>query len=253
MEIAREALTQLGLASSEAKVYFALLELESSTVGPIIEKAQVPDSKIYLILEKLKEKGLASFVIKNNVKHFQAAGPERLVQLIEERERKLAEQKLRLEEEVIPAIEERRRLTEDKQEAIVYESMAGLHSAFQLILDALSRGDEYYVFMLGEELATPQAVRFFNSFHAKRIERGIAIRLLSHKRNQKIVAKWHTTPDLQIRYTSQKLPVGTFLFSGHVMTVIWGERPTAFVIKSHKNYEHYKEFFEDVWASASAR
>lgn len=251
MEMVREALTQLGLAGSEAKVYFALLELESSTVGPIIEKAGVPDSKIYSLLEKLKEKGLASYVIKNNVKHFQAANPERLVRLIEEREEDLHEQKRRLIERVIPAIEERRKLTEDKQEATVYESMAGLAAAFQLILDTLSRGEEYYVFMLGEELATPGAIRFFNNFHAKRVQRGIAIRLLSHKRNRSIVDKWHNSPDLRIRYTSQKLPVGTFVFKDHIMTIVWGEKPTAFLIKSRKNYEHYREFFEDVWGKAS--
>ena len=51
-----KTLKGIGLTDSEIKVYFALLELESSTVGKIIEKSRVPDSKIYSILEKLKEK-----------------------------------------------------------------------------------------------------------------------------------------------------------------------------------------------------
>jgi hypothetical protein len=43
------------------------------------------------------------------------------------------------------------------------------------------------------------------------------------------------------------LPLGTYIFNGHVMTVVWGEVPTAFVIKSKKNYQYYKDFFEEVW------
>jgi len=34
------------------------------------------------------------------------------------------------------------------------------------------------------------------------------------------------------------------------MTVIWEGKPTAFVIKSRKNYDYYKDFFDDMWESA---
>jgi len=91
-----EVLMQLGLNESDVKVYFALLELESSSVGKIYEKAGVADSKIYVILEKLKGKGLVSFVVKNNVKHFQASDPKNLLRLISEKERELGEQKREL-------------------------------------------------------------------------------------------------------------------------------------------------------------
>src|SRR3990167_5138490 len=107
-----QILNQIGLNDSEIKVYFALLELETSTIGPIIEKAKVPDSKIYLILDKLKEKGLISFVIKNNVKHFQASDPKNLIHLLNEKERQIQEQKKELEENIIPQIEQRRKLAE---------------------------------------------------------------------------------------------------------------------------------------------
>src|SRR3989338_11592767 len=122
-------LKQLGLSEGEIKVYFALLELESSTVGKIIEKAGVPDSKIYTIMEKLKEKGLASFVIKNNVKHFQASDPKNILRLLNEKEKAIIAQKKEIEEKILPEIEKKRKLTEDKQEAVVYESMEGLMAA----------------------------------------------------------------------------------------------------------------------------
>lgn len=243
-------LTEIGLSESEIKVYFALLELESSTVGPIYKKAKVPDSKIYSILEKLKEKGLVSFVIKNNVKHFQAADPKNLIHLLNEKESKILEQKNELEEKIIPQIELQRTLKEEKNEAIVYESFDGLKSAFNLIIENLDKGDEYCVFMLGETLKEKKVIHFFQNYHKKRIEKGIKVRLLSEYYYKESINKFHKYKGMSIRYTEQKLPIGTFIFRNNVMTIIWEEKPTAFVIKSKQNYEYYKEFFEDLWKAA---
>ena len=70
-----ELLEAIGLTKSEIKVYLALLELGSSTTGPIVEKSGASSSKIYEILEKLIQKGLVGHVIKAGKKHFEAAPP----------------------------------------------------------------------------------------------------------------------------------------------------------------------------------
>src|SRR3989344_5620749 len=51
------AMQEAGLTEGEAKVYLALMELGSSTTGPIIEKAHVAKSIIYQLLDKLIQKG----------------------------------------------------------------------------------------------------------------------------------------------------------------------------------------------------
>ncbi|MFH0837291.1 MAG: helix-turn-helix domain-containing protein [Candidatus Aenigmatarchaeota archaeon] len=245
-----QTLNQIGLSGSEIKVYFALLKLESSTVGPIIKLSTVPDSKIYVILDKLKEKGLVSFVIKNNVKHFQASDPKNLIRLLNEKSNEIAEQKNKLEREIIPQIEARRKFTEDISEAIVYESYDGLRSAFNLIVDTLNRGDEYQVFMLGDALEDKRVIRFFQNYHKKRIERGINVRLLSNNMFRNTILKAHKYKGMKIRFTDKTLPIGTFVFKNHVMTIVWDEKPTAFVIKSRKNYDYYKEFFDETWENS---
>ncbi len=240
-------LAKLGFTESEIKVYFALLELESSTVGSIIERSKVPDSKIYAILEGLKQKGLVSFVVKNNVKHFQASDPKNLLYIIQQREEEIGEQKRELTEKIIPQIERRRKLTEEKQEAVVYETFDGIKSAFNIILATLNAGEEYQVFTLGEALKEKPVIRHFKNYHKKRMERGIKLRLIAHELFRNVINKYHRYKGMTIRFTKQKLPVGVYIFKGHVMTVIWGDKPTAFVIKSQRNYEYYKDFFEEVW------
>jgi HTH-type transcriptional regulator, sugar sensing transcriptional regulator len=244
-------LEQMGLSGSEIKVYFALLELETSTVGPIVERSGVQDSKIYSILEKLLEKGLASFVVKNNVKHFRAADPGNLVKLIGEKEELLRRQKEELEKTIIPEIEKRRKLTEEKQEATVYEGYEGFRSALYTMLDIVGDGGEYLVFMLGKDLEDERTVRFFISFHRHRQERRIKVRLLSNERFRKLIEEKHKHAGMDIRFTEQEIPIGTFIYPGHAATIVWGEKPAAFVIKSKKNYEYQREFFEDVWKKSS--
>ena len=92
-----ELLRNIGLTDSEIKVYLALIELGSSTKGPIVDKSKVASSKIYELLEKLMQKGLASYVIKSGVKYFESAPPLRLLDYIKEKESKLKQQEQQLQ------------------------------------------------------------------------------------------------------------------------------------------------------------
>lgn len=192
---------------------------------------------------------MASFVIKNNVKHFQASDPKNLLRLLEEKSNQISIQKKEIEK-IIPQIEERKKYKEETQEATVYEGFGGLKSVMNLILDSHKTGEEYQVFMLGESLNNIKLMRFFRDYHKKRIEKGIKVRLMSQEGYRENVQKNWKFKGMKIRFTKQKLPIGTFIFKGHVMTLIYGEKPTAFVVKSRKNYEYYKEFFEELWKLA---
>ena len=244
-----EILEQIGLSKNEIKVYFALLELDQSSATPIVKKSGIPNSKVYPIIEKLIKKGLVSYVIKNNVKYFQAADPKNLIDLLSIKEKQITQQKQEIEK-LIPQIELKRKLAKERQEATVYEGLDGVKVAFNNILNTLKSGEEYLVFMLGESLKEKTVIRFFQRYHRERIKKRIKVRLLSNIAFKNIVNRWHDYKNMKIRYTNQKLPVGTFIFQDYVMTVVWGERPTAFIIKSKKNYQFYKIFFEDIWKTA---
>lgn len=244
-------LEKLGLNTSEVKVYFALLKMGKSTVGPLITEAGVPDSKIYVILDKLKARGLASAVIENNVKHFQAADPQALLRLIDQQVADLNEQKERLQKEVIPAVK-RTKETEPAPEATAYSSYAGMKSAFDYLLFTLQPGEEYQVFMLKEALEDAKVVSFFRTHHKRRQERKIRVRLIGPVGMKAVIEKQHKYLGMVVRYSKQALPVGVFIFKDNVMTLLWTPQPVAFVIKSRANWEHYKKFFEDVWARSKS-
>ena len=85
-----EILKEIGLQDSEIKVYISLLKLKEATPSQITQYTGLHRSNIYDIIEKLKEKGLVSFVIKNNVKYFRASHPSKILDFIKEKEEKIS-------------------------------------------------------------------------------------------------------------------------------------------------------------------
>ena len=108
-------LEEIGLSKRESKLYLALLELGSTTVGPLQKKSGIPSSKIYEILEKLINRGLASYVIVSGRKNFQASDPEEILAIIDERRRILSE--------VMPQLKLKQQRVKEKQSVEIFEGI----------------------------------------------------------------------------------------------------------------------------------
>ena len=237
-----ETLEDAGLSEREIRVYLALLETGSTTTGPLVKKSGIPNSKIYETLEKLINKGLASYTILGSIKHFEAADPEMLLKFIEEKKERL--------KDLLPQLKLKQELGQNRQEATIYEGTQGLKTAFNKLLTTVGPGGEYQVFSIGQDLDKPNVIRFFHWYHKKREEAGVRLRIVPHKKYKKTFKKHHQYKKMRTRFTDVELPTGVYVFGDNVMTVIWTEKPTAFVITSRDNAARYKTFFEEVWKKA---
>lgn len=245
-----ELLEQIGLSKNEIKIYFALLELEQSSATPIVKKSGIPNSKVYPTLEKLIKRGLVSYVIKNNVKYFQASDPKNLIDLLNDKEQLISQQKKEIEK-LIPQIEHKRKLAKDRQEAQIYEGFEGIKAVFNNILNKVPQNEEYYVFTLGEELGKSELKHFFRDYHKKRIQKKIKVKLIANEKIRTTFLKHHLYQNMEVKFSKLKLPTGIFIYEDYVMTVVWPGGPTAFVIKSKNNAERYREFFLEMWKTAA--
>ena len=86
-----ELLRKIGLTGGEIKVYKALLKLKKTSAGPLVKASKISGSKVYVILDKLLEKGLATFIIENNVKHFSPSNPKNILEYIDKQKKELDE------------------------------------------------------------------------------------------------------------------------------------------------------------------
>src|SRR3989344_2799815 len=93
-----QLLQKTGLSESEAKVYISLIKAGSCKAGKIAKEIHYNRTTIYKALESLIQKGLASFVIKENRKYFEASSPHILVDNIKKEEQVLKDKKKQIEE-----------------------------------------------------------------------------------------------------------------------------------------------------------
>ncbi|MGD9276028.1 MAG: helix-turn-helix domain-containing protein [Candidatus Pacearchaeota archaeon] len=101
----------IGLTNSEILVYTTLLKIGQSATGKIVSNAKISSGKIYEVLDKLIDKGLAGYILKNNVKHFSALNPEKLKEYIAKKKKEIQEK----EKEVGKIIPELKKLGEKKK------------------------------------------------------------------------------------------------------------------------------------------
>lgn len=246
-----QILEDIGFSKGEIKVYFSLLELGESTIGPLSKKAQITSAKVYPILDKLSKKGLITTIIKSGTNYFQAFNPNNILKFIQEKRNKLKSEEEQIKE-FIPML-----LSKQKKEAIhsarVYEGYNGLKTIYEEIVDYLSKTKEDFIaFTLGEEYKDPNLMLFFEHYDNKRKQLGIKTKLIGIEDQRKFFKKDSLKKsDVEIKYLDYaSVPQGVIVFADKVVTMVWGEDIAAFVIQSKSTAEAYKKFFWDIWKKA---
>jgi sugar-specific transcriptional regulator TrmB len=247
----KQVLKELGFTDGEIKVYYALFELGETTVGPISKKSRVTHAKVYPILAKLIEKGLASHVIKEGRKHFSATHPNSLLEFVDKKVRALEEEKEKIKD-VIPSLLQKQKMLEKVQYSRVFEGFRGLRALFYELLGRGS-GGEILVLGFNELLKEKSFISFFRFYHDLRRKQKIGLRLILNKNIKSFFegtygkAGLYTEED-KIKYVNVVFPTGVFIFEDHVITVVSDETVTAFDIKSRQNAERYRKFFYSIWS-----
>ena len=164
---------ELGLTEAEAKVYLALLELGPSLAGSISRKTGIHRRNIYDITERLIKKGLIGYILKNNRRLFEASNPERLKEILKEKE-KIVEDNLSFLQGLYSK-------TKEKQETNFYKGKEGLKTVFQ---DQLNYKE---ILVLGASKDASEVLPFyFKWYDESRKKKKIKVRIISNEKLKKI-------------------------------------------------------------------
>lgn len=230
-------LEDIGLTNAEIKVYVAVLELGTTTAGPIIEKTELQSSVVHMTLNKLIERGFISFVLEGQRKHYQAANPKHIVDFINEKKERF--------EEILPELLLKQKLAREKPQAELFQGVKGVKELLYVLLEACGTdhntfGSTIKSLMLGEE--------WWISYHKKRAQLGIHARLLFNEslKTWKAEKKY---PDSELRYTKAGFEplTETIIRNDKVGIIIWTEKPIGIVIHNKIAAESYNNFFRFMW------
>ena len=168
-----EALKKIGLSSTEAKVYLALLESGPSLAGALAKKTKVNRSNIYDALQRLINKGFVSFVIKENRKYFEATDPEKLKILIQEKKTKILEEEKELNK-ILPTLKSKKKISAEKLQASIYRGKKGLKT----LLEDILKSKKEFLNIAGTGRAAKILPYFFPNFDKRRIKSKIRYRAI---------------------------------------------------------------------------
>src|SRR3989344_2236562 len=235
----KQDLIQLGLTDGEAKVYLSLLKIGSSTVGPVVKEAKIAYSNIYEILDRLLEKGLVSFILKEKTKHFQAVQPSRLNEYLERKEKELEDEKEVLKK-LIPELEKLQQQI-PKQEAEIFLGLKGVKTAYERLVEEHDKNEWLFFYSeSGNDIADEFYSRTYSKF--KKIEKnskGIANKI--YKKSGFI-----KKTNFNVKYVDFPIPGNIDLVNDKLLLITWSENPLAILITSKDMADKFRDYFYSI-------
>lgn len=242
MEI-EETLKEIGLADEEIKVYLAMLKTGSNLASKISVETKINRSHVYQLLERLISKGFVSYVIKENRKYFSAVNPEKIIEIIKEKEQKL--------KNILPNLLTLASFEKEKPIVEIFEGKAGIKT---ILNDILKTKKEWLAF--GSSGKGQEVLSFYAEHWEKEREklkiilRGILDSSESGLKRGKEIAKRKYT---KIKYVKESYsnPSSTWIYGDKLAFIIWGkEHSFAIRIISKEITNNFKKHFEVLWKNA---
>ncbi len=239
---------QIGFTDGETRVYLALLKLGSTTTGPLTRESKISRSKVYEILDRLMEKGIVSYIIKEKTKHFQAAEPAKISQYISEKEKEFSQQKEAFEA-VLPQLKLQQQLEKKGREVQVFKGFKGIQTVHEHLFLKLSRGDEY-LYMGIPALQAKKYLLYWDRMHQKRMRHGISCKLLFNQgANPKHLRKRNSQQGCEARIMSFPIQTPAWLLIYKDISVIGlpSDEEMAIEIINDKVAKSFREYFNAFW------
>lgn len=236
----QQSLVSIGFTVNEAKVYDALIILGSCMAGQIAKLTNMHRRPVYDSLERLIEKGLVSYTLKEGKKHFQAANPERLLNVVKEEESKIRE--------MLPELIKKYESKKPSFFAEVYEGKSGVKSVFE---DILKTGKTWYsVGTTG--LGFIIMPTYMEQYHKRRAEIGVKRKMLlaNTLRGREYYKKFKSLELCTIKLLPKEIenPQTLWIYGNKVAIALLSEDyPIIFLIENEAIAKSYKGYFDMLW------
>ncbi|MCX6741081.1 MAG: hypothetical protein NTY61_01645 [Candidatus Parcubacteria bacterium] len=236
---------EIGLSPNEAKIYETLITTGETSVSEISLKGKIHRRNVYDALNRLIEKGLVFRVLQKGENIFQAVTPNKLLEVMKEKETKLLKE--------MPALQKLYDAEPPTEAAYIYKGLEGFKNYMR---DLVRVGqDTYFLGAKGlwftpgipknfltdfTKMAKEKKIKYY-SLYDPRVPEKMPQALKDVGGEYKILPAKYATPgvtdifgDYVVTFTS--IDVGNF-----------GEDGTIFVMINKELAESYRTWFKFMW------
>lgn len=244
-------LGEMGLSKNEIKIYLVLLKLGSTTTGAIIKQTGIHNSKVYDGLERLANKGLVTHIIAANTKHFRAVPPERFLDFLEDKKKRIETQEQEIKD-FLPQLKALQEIDSDETEAEVFRGWKGMETVFNEGINTMGKGDIWYVLgaYAGEDRERTDL--FITRVIKKCEQKKMKWKVIYNESARKTFKYEQASPITENRFLKQETPATINIYKDVLFLALWIKNPIAFRVRNKKVADSFRDYFKVMWALAKA-
>ncbi|MEK6893396.1 MAG: helix-turn-helix domain-containing protein [Nanoarchaeota archaeon] len=240
-------LESLGLTHNEALAYITLSRIGSSKTGRLLKESGLNTGKVYEILDSLKRKGLVSETIIDNVMHFAAAPPDRLIEYIKKK-KDMLEKEEKVAKSLIPEIEKIRQAKLPISRIVVYTGFDGFKTAVNEATKTLKPKEE--VLAMGVRASKGEEFnRYWTQWAEQTLPKNHERVIFSDKGafyDYKLKSKFS-----KIRFLESSTPNAIVIFGEHTLLIAQYDSPVRVIfINDELAAGTFISLFEQLWKVA---
>ena len=238
--IIQEVLEKTGLTTNEVKVYLTLIDLGNSLAGDISKKANLHRRPTYDSLNRLVEKGLASYTIKSGKKYFHPTDPDKILEIIKEKENEI--------KKILPELKEKFKRKRVEIFSEIYEGKEGLKTIME---DILKEKKEWLT--IGSTGKGKFLLPFYLEHLSKRrqklkIKRKVLIADTKEGKEYSNELKEQSLIDIKFLPKQIQNPQTIWIYGNKMVIILVSkEHPIMFMIDNKDIANSYRDYFNLLW------
>lgn len=239
-------LKKIGLSEKEIKIYLALLEFGPVSVRKLSQKSGVNRGTAYDVLKSLKSLGLAGYYHKDTKQLFVAENPEKISDVLREKEESLKQAKESMSE-IIPSLKSLWRQSSKKPVVKYYEGNRGIKTILQDVLSCAGQSKDKTYWVFSSSSIRPYIREAWPIFTDERIKNGIMV-------NSMAIGHEGTKAKLSFRKSLSRkngLPAYILIYNGKVAMISVDEdkKLLGLIVEDQAIFETQLQLFQFIWNS----
>jgi HTH-type transcriptional regulator, sugar sensing transcriptional regulator len=224
-------LENIGFDEKEAKIYLALLKIGKGTVNQILLKTNIERRTIYDVLERLIQKGYASYYKEDKTTTYIPTEPKTILQNLEDKKESF--------QKIIPQLTQ----LKEKDENVQVELLKGKDGLNMIFYDIYNSGETHYSF---------GKVNLFNEKYNLDLKKILSKLELKGMSEKIIYPKGHqmmTIKKGEYRQLDEKMmpPTPVVIYGDTTCLFIFSEPPITIRIKNKEIARTYMTYFQTYW------
>lgn len=235
----QEELKQFGLSENEITVYVSLIKAGTSTANRIAELSGLKRSTTYDNLSLLINKGIVSLSVRDNVNYYEAAEPQKLVDLLEESKERL--------QKIIPKLESLKGSVTERTGVTFFEGKKGVLTVLNDII-----AERKPLWFYGSRKKALLALQHYpENFLQKRAEHGIHLKAVLAEEDKGDSS--YNSPKImklsEIKFSKalNRITTNVFIYSDRVAFMTSTENPVGIIVRNKEVVEQQKTIFTIFW------